>query len=123
MIFGKYFKELRKSKDKTQEELAGAIGKTKMLISGVETGRNASFSDEDIDKIIPALALTEDEGLKLRIEAAKARDTLPSDIAKYLFKHEDLLMMIGNMADRQIHDGPLDRIIKYAEEILNVKND
>lgn len=122
MNFGDYFRELRKSKHKTQEELAAAIDKSKMLISGVETGRNASFSDEDIDKIVEAMSLSEKEGKKLRIEAAKARGRLPDKITQYLFEHDNLITIIGIMADRHVNDGALDRIIKYAEELLNVKN-
>lgn len=123
MNFGDYFRELRKSKHKTQEELAAAIDKSKMLISGIETGRNASFSDEDIDKIVNAMSLSEEEGKKLRLEAAKARGKLPNEITQYLFEHDDLITIIGIMADRQVNDRSLNRIIKYVEELLDVKND
>lgn len=123
MEFGLYFKDLRKSKDMTQETLAEAIGKTKMLISGVETGRNTSFSDEDVDKIIKALKLSDEESRKLRNESARARNRLPSEVTGYLFAHEELLVTLENMADRQLDGNSLDRIIHYAEEILNVEND
>lgn len=122
MSFGIYFKDLRKSKDKTQEELAEAIGKSKMLISGVETGRNTSFSDEDVDKLIKVLDLSEEESWKLRNESARARNRLPSDVTGYLFAHEKLLVALENMADQQLDGSRLDRIIHYAEDILNVEN-
>lgn len=123
MSFGIYFRDLRKSKEMTQEALAEAIGKTKMLISGIETGRNISFSDEDVDKIIKVLNLSNEESWKLRNEAARARNRLPSNVTGYLFDHEELLMTLENMADRQLDGGRLNRIIHYAEEILNGKND
>ena len=51
MNFGTYFRELRRSKKITQKQLAGAIGKTPMLISGIETNKNGPFSDDDLSKI------------------------------------------------------------------------
>lgn len=122
MSFGIYFKNLRRTKDKTQEELAEALGKTKMLISGVETGRNTSFSDEDVDKLIKVLDLSNEEGRKLRNESARARNRLPSNVTGYLFAHEKLLVTLESMADQQLDGSRLDRIIHYAEDILNVEN-
>ena len=43
MSFGTYFKKLRKAKGITQESVAVAIGKSKMLVSGVESGKNGAF--------------------------------------------------------------------------------
>ncbi len=43
MSFGMYFRELRKSKQITQKQLASAIEKTPMLISGIETNKNGPF--------------------------------------------------------------------------------
>lgn len=122
MNFGEYFQKLRKAKYKTQEEIAAAIGKSKMLISGVETGRNHSFAETDIEKICEALELTDSEKKELLFQAAKARGILPSSINDYLFEHEDLLLMLGDMATQNVNSESLDRIIKYAEGILNVKN-
>lgn len=119
MNFGSYFKDLRKSKGKTQEDLAASIGKTKMLISGVETGRNSGFSDEDIEKIVVALNLSDEESQTLRFEASQARERIPSEMMDYLFNHKDLFFMINQMACRQIGGNKLNNIIKYAEEILN----
>jgi transcriptional regulator with XRE-family HTH domain len=122
MNFGSYFRELRKSKHKTQEEIAVAIGKSKMLISGVETGRNQSFAESDIEKICKTLELTDVEKKELFLRAAKARGTLPAVINEYLFEHDDLTLMISNMASEKVNGDSLDRIIKYVEGILNVKN-
>ncbi len=122
MSFGPYFKDLRKSKNKTQEELAEAIGKSKMLISGVETGRNTSFSDEDIDKLIKVMELSDEEGEKLRIEASRASGKIPPITTRYLLNHEDLLIALGNMANRQLDGSQLKKIIECVEEVLYVKN-
>lgn len=122
MSFGLYFKELRKSKGFTQEELAKAIGKTKMLISGVETGRNSSFTDEDTDKIIKALNLSVEEGIEFKIQASQARGRLPLSLTDYLFVHDDLLALLDKMADQHFDGNRLKAMINYVEEILDVQD-
>ena len=65
MNFGSYFKNLRKSKHITQQQIANAIGKSKMLVSGVETNKNAPFIDEDLKFIVDVLSLSEEDERKL----------------------------------------------------------
>ena len=76
-MFGDYFKELRKSKDVTQKQIADAIGKSTMLISGIETGKNGPFTEADLESVSEVLSLSEVEKKQLFIEAAKAKGTLP----------------------------------------------
>lgn len=69
--FGEYFKKLRKSRGFTQEQIDTAIGKSKMLINGVGTGRNGAFVDRDLEAIARILEFSTDERNKLFFEASK----------------------------------------------------
>lgn len=123
MKFGEEFRELRERKNKTQADIAEVIGKSRMLVSGVETGKNNSFTDVDIEKIILALGLDSQESYRLRTGAAKAQDKLPPHITRFLYENDGFLQIISEMAERNVGVNTLTRIITYMEEILNVKND
>lgn len=87
--FGTYLKELRNSRSPsmTQEELANAIGRSKMTISQFEKEKNAPPQGVLLDKIVVALNLTDDEENTLRFLAAKYRKKVPGDIEKYFFNN------------------------------------
>ncbi|WP_349948414.1 helix-turn-helix transcriptional regulator [Lacrimispora sp. BS-2] len=117
MSFGTYFRELRRSKKITQKQLAGAIGKTPMLISGVETNKNGPFSDEDLKKIAGCMNLTEDEYKDLLIQASNARGKLPPYIADYIACHKEAYSLLEVLAQKKMGETSLRKIKVYAEEM------
>ena len=59
--FGKLLRDKRKEHHKTQEEVANSINKNKMLISGMETGKNNPPIGDDLKNIMECLGLNEEE--------------------------------------------------------------
>ncbi len=116
MNFGSYFKNLRKSKHITQQQIATAIGKSKMLVSGVETNKNAPFIDEDLKFIVDVLSLSEEEERKLYKEAAKARGKLPKYLLDYLTESDEAYNLLEMCAKKNLGKDSLVRIMQIMEE-------
>ncbi len=122
MSFGEYFGDLRKAKGFTQEEIAVAIGKSKMLVSGVETGRNDAFVESDLERITELMNLSDVERRRLYMEASKARSRLPARILEYVSQHDDMYGLLELIVDRNMNSKSLKKVKKYVEEMSNVKN-
>lgn len=88
--FGNYLRNLRQSKNITQEQLAIAVQRHKMTISQIESGKNSPPQGELLECIIQTLALTPAEEYELRDLSALARDTVPSDILDYFKNNEGI---------------------------------
>ena len=116
-MFGKYFKNLRKSKDVTQKQIANAIGKSIMLISGIETGKNGPFTEEDLESISKTLMLSETEKSQLFIEAAKTKGTLPAYLLDYVICHDDVYDLLEVLAQKNMEGTSLKEIVRYAKEL------
>lgn len=123
MHFGEYFRKLRIDKGITQERVAKMIGKSKMLVSGVETGRNDAFIDEDLEVIANGFHLSQEERSKLFFEASKAREHIPSYIRAYMNEHEDAYAILDIMSNEGMSSDVLKRIKKFVEDINDDKND
>lgn len=117
MNFGKYFRNLRKTKQVTQKQLAEAIGKTPMLISGIETDKNGPFSDEDLKIISKYMGLTDTEFKDLQIHASNARGKLPKHIADYIANQKEVYSLLEILAQKNMGEDLLKKIKAYAEEI------
>ena len=122
MTFGEYFRNLRKSKQFTQEEIASRIGKSKMLVSGIETGRNDAFVDEDLEIISEVLELSFDEKIKLFYEASRARERIPDHILNYMNSHDEIYGMLEIMVQEEMGSDSIRKITGYVEGLRNVKN-
>lgn len=120
MSFGDYFRKLRKSKDVTQKQIAEVIGKTTMLVSGVETNKNNPFTSSDLNKIAKFLNLSNDERRELEKEAAKERGLLPAYMLTYFSNYDEAYQLLDVCVDKKIGRDSLQQIIKYAEELGNV---
>ena len=116
MSFGSYFKDLRKSKQVTQKEIADAIGKKPMLVSNVENSKNGPFVDVDLKKISVALDLSEDEKEKLYKEAAKASGKLPPHLLDYLTRHDEVYSLLEVLAKKELGSDSLSKIIQLVKE-------
>jgi len=122
MNFGEYFKSLRKSKKYTQEAVAEKIGKSKMLVSGIETGRNGAFLDEDLEIISSLFELNSEEKRKLFLEASKTRERIPVHILNYMNDHDEVYYILDIMAQSDFGDKKLTLLKKYVEELNDAKN-
>lgn len=116
-MFGNFFKNLRKSKNVTQKQIADAIGKSTMLISGIETGKNGPFTEADLELISKTLMLSETEKSQLFIEAAKTKRTLPAYLLDYVASHDDVYTLLEVLAQKNMEGKSLKEIVKYAKEI------
>lgn len=88
--FGAYLRELRDAKEMTQEQLGEAVGKKKMTISLIESGKNDPPQGDFLEKIILALAPSLDNEIKLRDLSALARNSIPSDFIDYFKANEEI---------------------------------
>lgn len=118
-MFGKYFKNLRKAKNVTQKQIADAIGKSTMLISGIENGKNGPFTEKDLELISRVLMLSETEKSQLFIEAAKTKGTLPKYLLDYVLCHDDIYELLEVLAQKNMEEKTIKEIVKYAKELEN----
>lgn len=92
--FGAQLKEYRNKAGMTQSDLATAINRKSMLISLIESGKNAPPHGLLLDDIISALSLDESEANVLRFLAAKQRGEVPNDICDYYFSTDAITVFI-----------------------------
>lgn len=116
MSFGTYFKELRKAKQATQKEIADALGKSTMLVSGVETSKNGPFTEADLEIVSMVLELSDNEKKQLFIEAAKARGKLPLYLLDYINGHNEAYILLDVLAQKELGNESLSKIVEYVEE-------
>lgn len=112
--FGSFLREKRKEHAKTQEYIAQAMGKQKMLVSGMETGKNNPPQGEDLEKMMEALGLNDNEKIEFRIKAAFQRDTLPDEILKIVKEDERILEILYEIKKTNLTD----KKYKKIKEIL-----
>lgn len=115
-MFGKYFRELRKRKNMTQNDIAKIIGKKKMLISGVELGKNGSFLEEDLIKIAVYMKLDENETRDLMKEAAKSRNTIPINMINYIYKNEEAYNLLYLLCEEKASEERLRALLNFYRE-------
>lgn len=116
-MFGKYFKDLRKSKNVTQKQIADAIGKSTMLISGIETGKNGPFAEEDLESISILLRLSKMEKSRLFIEAARTKGTLPTYLLDYVMNNDEIYELLEVLVHKNMRESSLKEIVKYVKEL------
>lgn len=103
--FGMFLKDKRKAAGLTQDDVAAAISKTGQYISNIEKGKNsAPPNSADIEAIIHALGLDDDEAKECRRLAAADRNQLSSEQMAYLLKHKTLLALIDFGVENEIKD-------------------
>jgi transcriptional regulator with XRE-family HTH domain len=112
----------------TQNDIAEIIGKKKMLISGVELGKNGSFLEEDLIKIADFMKLDENETRELMKEAAKSRDTIPKSMINYIYQNGEaynlLYLLCKDKASKEQLRALLefyrDSYVNHLQEVKNV---
>lgn len=116
ILFGKYFRELRKRKNMTQNDIAEIIGKKKMLISGVGLGKNGSFLEEDLLKIAHSMKLDENETRELMKEAAKSRDTIPRNMINYIYQNEGAYNLLYLLCEEKASKEQLKILLEFYRD-------
>ena len=116
MSFGVYFRELRKSKRFTQQQISEAIGKSVMLVSGVENGKNGPFSYHDLVIISRVLDLSESETSDLMRAAFISRGILPKDIQDYLIQNDDAFTLLEVCAHKKPDRDTISQILNIVKE-------
>lgn len=114
--FGHFLKTLREAKGFTQRQLGDAVGKNKMTISLIESGKNGPPQDKFLNRIIEVLELESEAKSRLLDYAAIPRKGLPSDIADYFIQHEELRKTIRLAMENGKENDDWRRI---QEELLN----
>ena len=122
MSFGPYFRELRVKKGFNQAQIADAIGKTRMLVSGVETEKNSAFSEHDLDKIATALCLDDAEKKDLLFQATCSKNRIPNCLMTYLHEHRNAFLLLETMERNQMDNELVQKLLKYAEELSDAEN-
>lgn len=92
--FGTQLKEYRNKAGMTQYDLATAINRKSMLISLIESGKNAPPNGALLNEMISALSLDDREANVLRFLAAKQRGEVPNDINDYFFSTDAITVFI-----------------------------
>lgn len=116
MNFGLYFRELRKAKQITQKQIADALGKSTMLVSGIETGKNGPFTEADLEIVSVVLNLSDNEKKELYMIAARAKGKLPAYLLNYIISNEEVYDLLNVLAKKELGRESINKIIEYVEE-------
>lgn len=121
MDYGSKFKVIRLERGKTQQDIADYIGKSNMLISGIETGKNKVFSDDDFLKISEYLSLTEEEKKELYKLAIISNSKLPKELSDYMCSSNKIIDLIEVVKESKCNDKEIKTLIEYCKKIMKEK--
>lgn len=113
--FGKLLREKRNKYNKTQEQIAISINKNKMLISGMESGKNSPPTGEDLKRVILELGLDENEEREFEVVAAMERNTLPDKLIELIKKDNRIIQILYQIKNKELTDEKYKRIIKILK--------
>lgn len=121
MTFGEYLRFLRQHHDPplTQEQLAEKIGRSKMLISSFENGKNAPPQEELLLQIIHCVCSSTDECNQLRFLACFERKIVPGDLSDYFFSHPSICSVLRIAERQKLDDTFWERLKSYLEGLEN----
>ena len=100
--FGKLLRNKRQEHHKTQEEIANSINKSKMLISGMETGKNNPPTDDDLKKIMECLELNEEEKKEFKTIATLERGTLPNELITLVKDDKRIIDILYKIKEKKL---------------------
>ncbi|TCU74215.1 transcriptional regulator with XRE-family HTH domain [Tissierella praeacuta] len=115
--FGMYFREIRKKYGKTQLDLAEAIGKTTMLISGIENGKNNPPRGKDLEIIMNTLGLSKFERIEMIDRVAQDTNSLPEDIGEFILSSGKIRTIVRIAQENQITDEKYKKILNILQEV------
>ena len=101
--------------NKTQEQIAISINKNKMLISGMESGKNNPPIGEDLKKVILALGLDENEKREFEIVAAMERNTLPDQIIELIKRDDRIIKLLYEIDNNELTNDKYKKMIKLLK--------
>lgn len=113
--FGKILRDKRKKYHKTQEEIATSIKKNKMLISGMESGKNNPPIGKDLIKMMKELGLDEEEKREFETIAAMERNTLPDKLINLIKKDKRVIEILYEISDKKLTDEKYKEIVKILK--------
>lgn len=112
-LFGVYFKNVRKSQNITQEQVASYANKNKMTISLIENGKNDPPNGKLLDDMINSLSLTDEEIIsKLYMLAFKSRKVVPTDISEYFYSNIEIYKSIKRAMKQKKNNNDWKNIFK-----------
>lgn len=113
--FGKLLRDKRKEHHKTQEEVANSINKNKMLISGMETGKNNPPIGDDLKNIMECLGLNDEEEKEFKIIAALERGTLPNELITLVKSDKRIIDILYKIKEKNLTDEKYEKINKILK--------
>lgn len=121
MNYGSEFRRVRLARGKTQQETADYIGKSNMLISGIETGKNKVFSDDDFIKITEYLSFTEEEKMKLHKLAMGSNNRMPRELTEFICSSDKMADLLETIRVNRCNDEQIEVLIQYCKKIMKEK--
>ena len=115
LTFGEFIIRKRKEKELSARQLAIAAKITPEYMCEIEKGRKTAVSDDIMDRLIHALALTEKDTETFYDLAAIARNTVSKDLPEYIMSHELLRAAIRTAKKHKIPD---EKWEKFINEII-----
>jgi len=113
--FGKLLRNKRQEHHKTQEEIANSINKNKMLISGMETGKNNPPIGDDLKNIMECLGLNEEEEKEFKIIAALERGTLPNELITLVKDDKRIIDILYKIKEKKLTNEKYEKINKILK--------
>lgn len=109
---GEFIISKRKEKEISARQLAIRLKISPVYMCDIEKDRKSNFSDELLESMRYALALSESEADLFYDLAAKARKTVSADLPDYIMEHEIVRTALRTAKKHRIPDEKWERFIE-----------
>jgi len=112
MTFGEFIIKKRKEKDLSARQLALAVDITPEYMCEIEKGRKTAVSEDILNRLIRALALSEADTELFYDLAAIARNSVSADLPEYIMANQLVRAAIRTAKKNNVPDEKWERFIR-----------
>lgn len=116
--YGIVLKEIREKNKKTQSDIAHLIGKSTMYISNIEKGKNGPLKGKDLDVILEALQVKEEDAIRIKSKALLESRKMPEELLRYFMSNPCLLELMITLCANNVEEDNEDILKTYYERIM-----